>query len=369
MHRPSRQPVVSDRRPVGFTLVELLVVIGIIAVLISILLPALGNARKSANTVKCASNLRSIVQGVNLYASQWSGAIPGGPWTSASMVRPSVMLAPTTSNPQQLVTDLMTQNRFSSVIGMHDWMSPIAKVLGIKFNEGGTEADRLDRFQKLRSLPLFNCPENQFLATQFTQSSPGAALIAPTGLMISYNTSIIFHHRANPTGRRDYPSGRILTFDIWNVPTSYNNTINKIGQASRKAFIADAAKFTTMTQAPTFNLGVDIQHGGAFSDQPPVTPFSRAWGRARINGTAGNIDDRNYAFRHGTSRVGARPDQFKFNVAFFDGHVETLGDLEGSNPEFWYPKGTVLSSVNSATQVYPDVANRYMRGLSTYVVP
>jgi prepilin-type N-terminal cleavage/methylation domain-containing protein len=66
------------RRLNGFTLVELLVVIGIIALLIAVLMPALSNARKQAVRTQCASNLRQLGMALRIYAAENKDAFPIG---------------------------------------------------------------------------------------------------------------------------------------------------------------------------------------------------------------------------------------------------------------------------------------------------
>ena len=46
------------------------------------------------------------------------------------------------------------------------------------------------------------------------------------------------------------------------------------------------------------------------------------------------------------------------NHLFFDGHVETMGDLQGANPDLWAPRGTRIP----ADEAYPDVARKYFAG-------
>src|SRR5262245_27262175 len=79
-----------SRRSVGlraFTLIEVLVVVGIIALLVSILLPSLARSRAQANSVKCRANLRQIGLGLVMYSSSNRDyAVPSYnlPWASGA---------------------------------------------------------------------------------------------------------------------------------------------------------------------------------------------------------------------------------------------------------------------------------------------
>jgi prepilin-type N-terminal cleavage/methylation domain-containing protein/prepilin-type processing-associated H-X9-DG protein len=99
----------------GFTLIELIVVIGVIAVLIGILLPVLSNARLRAKRVQCMSNLRQVGQALLMYSQEWDGwmfppqlgaAVPHGQrWPvfvfKPAVWNPKVLLCPNDPEPAE----------------------------------------------------------------------------------------------------------------------------------------------------------------------------------------------------------------------------------------------------------------------------
>lgn len=132
------------KRKNGFTIVELLVVISIIALLIALLLPALAQARQTAITISCAANLRSIGQELYEYSSTYENAIPfdvennatlwpGMPnWPSFSVGWATELYSFTSGHPEIQFCDPNEFNTlngtFSNTDAPYQWAAAFAKV-------------------------------------------------------------------------------------------------------------------------------------------------------------------------------------------------------------------------------------------------
>ncbi len=176
-------------------------------------------------------------------------------------------------------------------------------------------------------------------------------------------------------------------YNDFELPADYVPKINKIGQTSQKIYISDGGKYSNGYSANIPNYVVsfsadcagtnggkansDGTSGGAYADYGAWDFWSRALCCAGAPGNAyfqsGN-DPRIFGFRHGSTKAFGPADSFLFNAGFFDGHVETLGDLQGANPSFWNPPGTICS-VGPVSQtglaIQGDTQRRYMNGITS----
>lgn len=335
----------GSKRRGGFTLIELLVVISIIALLISILLPSLASARRVGQKVKCMAGLRQIATGAIQYASDNDDWVPGAPGGSGGYLAGAALA-------------------YGQSVQRYDFLGPIAKTMGLAFDlpdQGDTNGVKA-RFNRLRGDDPFLCPSNKFLADHFT------GLNAGVGPMISYNVSRYqMWIRADSGVMAGFPgdgagfSWYNNTFEV-KLPVEWKPSLTRIGTGASKIYAADGARYSDGSTPPDYDMTPGGQWGGTFADAAPFagpTAGSKSWDRSMApgNGGSGSIDPRVYAFRHsnGQPGVGAPANAYKLNAVFYDGHVETLGDLEASNPHKWLPQNSTIEPGN----VLPDVIGRY----------
>ncbi|MEO6435926.1 MAG: prepilin-type N-terminal cleavage/methylation domain-containing protein [Tepidisphaeraceae bacterium] len=314
----------------GFTLVELLVVIGIIALLISILLPTLSRAREAANTVKCASNLRSVGQGMSLYVAENKGTLP------AAYIYAGMQLNGTTQTPDAAINGYVhwssylykkgrgstDPNAFKSASGWEAFQCPNINNGGLpptntspenldggQMNDNGTIVDQ----QAPRCAFTINealCPRNKFVVG-FQGAARRYAFVRAGQVKNSGGTILAAEWHQNwrivaDTGRSDPNS------TVCKSHRPVHGFAGLSGELNMELLPPDAfGGRPTYRRAKVSDLGGDPQAGSASS--------------TRLDWIGRNHDKR---------KMQNNFDIRRSNFLYLDGHVETKGIRETLEPKF-----------------------------------
>ncbi len=303
------------------------------------------------------------------YASDHDGWLPGSPNTTGRY------LWRISSSGEYAPAGYDASNVPPPAIELFDYIGPLCATMQIGVSPSDSGIERLHAYRKLS---LFQCPANDFISKPDFGSAD-----TEEGLMLSYCTATAFlllpariPTTLNTTfaGRVTMPTGGSDSdpskFNFWSTHPSYTPRIDRVGPSSRKIFLADAGRRTRHSGAPQFIYDVNSDYATTlFSDFGPFYGVTRSYDRYIANNGAGSdiTDGREFSYRHGA---------FRMNVVFFDGHTETLGDMESARPEFWLPTGSVIyrnTKLNAQDTVFwKDVWDAYLAGTTQsrpYIVP
>jgi prepilin-type N-terminal cleavage/methylation domain-containing protein/prepilin-type processing-associated H-X9-DG protein len=348
-------------RSKAFTLIELLVVIAIISILVSLLLPALGTARRTGKQLVSTSNVRQIALAFNSYATGNREWLPGSPYTSGFDCLPQ-------SSNKPLNGYLKASEETFNGIAMQtfDYIGPLADYFGYfgpgRAADAGDPQDdigRSQRFQWYRTLESFADPANNFTARCWDNGllDPDDPKW-PAGQMLSYFTSTQFTSTTHPL---PYGTGVFAQDRSGYVPR-----LDMVGSAHMKIAIYEGHRYLESTEefeenGPDSDVGIAPTYGGAFSGAGGWIKESKEMNRDVAPGEFKNLlytqfgfgfDPRPYGFRHGTRRSyqpgqSSVSAQYIANIGFFDGHAEAMNDEDVRNPDYWFPTNTKIKSKSS----------------------
>jgi len=293
----------KQRHDQAFTLIELLVVIAIIALLIGILLPALGAARESARTLSCLANQRTIGQGMRIYATDNDNWL-AGPATSGFRVgQGGYTFRDRSTEP--------TQNM--------DWVSPtMGDMLGLP-------DERYARIQSIFNHEL-RCPSNDII-----YDDPSGAFADELVAYGSYSAALGFHFPIWGNINNPLPT-------LFEIPSDYAPKLDAIGSASAKVYVLEGARYVQQTGGGyelSYNDFPRQIRGGNFMEFGP--PFSYENGPFELD-TDDLMDKRSeqLAYRH----------RKNMNLLYFDGHAATNNYAQSREVDQWLPTGTNIPFLN-----------------------
>lgn len=216
-------------------------------------------------------------------------------------------------------------------------------MMGLNFDEGPSRINRTNRAVTLTNNKAFICPENDVIV-----SDESGELSVSNFHMGSYVTAAYF--QCNSQKGQPVPTSPLgfIKFKNFSVNCgNYRPLITRVGDTTKKVFISDGAMWAK-TSPPDADFSWNGQNGTTpfayFTDVGPWDGFTRSF-----DGTDNGGVDRVYAFRHGDRKPVVATGTgsslsilktYRFNCAFFDGHVETLDGYTALNPVYWVPKGT-----------------------------
>jgi prepilin-type N-terminal cleavage/methylation domain-containing protein/prepilin-type processing-associated H-X9-DG protein len=326
----------------AFTLIELLVVIAIIAILISILLPALGQAREAARSIACAANERSILQGQEFYMNAHKDYFAGCN-TSGLLLQIGAQNVLGDRTPDTPVQD-------------YDWMSPtLGDSAGFSANRANRMADIFNRMA---------CASVRIASTPYTGNGiPGdngdfQAVMSSQGFkMASYLAPADFHHYPRATSTTTPPQNRYNGFSLrigfdtpCAIPVNYRPRRDRIGlQPSNKCFAADGTRYMdNTTPAPDFEY------------QPKPGIFASFTASGPIFG-----DSKEYSANYPGYKLSARHSGLSMNVLYFDGHAAMMKLKQArTDPTPWFPGQSVYNGTNGSTE-----SQQFMQTHTSKVIP